>query len=262
LQPVRAELKSTSCGFPTGANFGISRISGHLENRREGAYMAEAMDNALDEARQRVDNIRARLPCSVSFADLGVRSKAPYLLLCIREALIWRTEELARCACDLLSKDDVAAGILLTRAVIENTAVIWRLRETLEARHTYSPADLDDKFEKMLLGWKTDPDFPRSVNSLTMIDHMDRQFHGVRERYDELSEFAHPNWSGVFGLFSVIDSETYTTKFGRGLRKTPSDAKEIAATALRGYLELFEQVYNSISNSLPKFIEELEPIES
>jgi hypothetical protein len=77
-----------------------------------------------------------------------------------------------------------------------------------------------------------------------------------------LSEFAHPNWSGVFGLFSVIDPETYTTEFGRGLRKTPSDAKEIAATALRGYLELFEQVYNSISNSLPKFIEELEPIES
>ena len=78
------------------------------------------MDTNLCEARQRVENIRAHLPSSISVAALGVRSKAPYLLLCTREALIWRTEELARCACDVLAKDDVAAGILLTRAVIES----------------------------------------------------------------------------------------------------------------------------------------------
>jgi hypothetical protein len=221
--------------------------------------MAKAMD-PLDEARQRVEDIRARLPCSISLAELGVRSKAPYLLLCVREALLWRTEELARCACDVLSKDNVAAGILLTRAVLESAAVIWRLKEILEDRCSYSPADLDDKFEKMLLGWKSDFDFPRSFNILTMIAHLDQQFRGVRARYDELSEFAHPNWSGVFGLFSVTDGETYITQFGRGLRRTPSAAKEIAATALRAYLELFEHAYNSISDILPEFIAELEPL--
>jgi hypothetical protein len=179
-------------------------------------------------------------------------------LLCIREALIWRTEELARCACDTLSKDDVAAGILLTRAVIESVAVIWRLKEILEDRHKYTPADLDGQFEKLLLGWKSDPDFPQAINILTMIGHIDRQFPGVKARYDELSEFAHPNWCGVFGLFSIMDGETYTAQFGRGLRRMPS--KEIAATALKGYLELFEQIYNLISDTLPEFIAELEPL--
>jgi hypothetical protein len=216
--------------------------------------------NPLDEARQRVENIRARLPCSISLAELGVRSKFPYLLICVREALLWRTEELARCACDALSKDHVAAGILLTRAVLESAAVIWRLKEVLERRRVYSPADLDDKFEKLLLGWKADPDFPQAFNILTLIDHLDQQFHGVRARYDELSEFAHPNWSGAFGLFAITDSETYITQFGRGLRRTPSAAKEIAATALRAYLELFERAYNSISDALPEFIAELEPL--
>jgi hypothetical protein len=91
-----------------------------------------------------------------------------------------------------------------------------------------------------------------------MIDHMDRQFPGVRARYDELSEFAHPNWSGVFGLFAIIDRQTCTARFGRGLgRTTPSAAKEIAVTSLRGYLELFEQVYDWISNTVTEFIEEL-----
>jgi hypothetical protein len=218
------------------------------------------MDNDLDEARRRVENIRACLPRTIRFADLGVQSQAPYLLLLIRAAMSWRTEELARCACDALAKDDVAAGILLTRAVIESAAFIWRLKELLEDRHKYSPDDLRDKFEKMLLGWKNDPDFPKAFNILTMVDHMNKQFPDVRDRYDELSEFAHPNWSGVFGLFSSTDRETGTTKFGRGLRQTPSAAKKTAAAALRGFLELFEQVYNWISDTLPEFIAELEPL--
>jgi hypothetical protein len=112
----------------------------------------------------------------------------------------------------------------------------------------------------MLLGWKNDPDFPQPLNILTALDHMDKQFPGVRDRYNELSEYTHPNWCGVFGLFANIDRETYTAQFGRGLRRTPADAKETAAAALGGYLKLFEQVYKWISDTLPKFIAELEPL--
>jgi hypothetical protein len=89
------------------------------------------MDNHLDEARRLVENLARDLPSSISAAALGVQQKAPYLLLWAREALSWRTEELARCACDLLARNDVAAGVLLTRGVIENAAFIWRLRELL-----------------------------------------------------------------------------------------------------------------------------------
>jgi predicted trehalose synthase len=49
-----------------------------------------------------VDRLRSSLPQSVDVAALGVKSKAPFQLLCTREALIWRTEELARNACDAL----------------------------------------------------------------------------------------------------------------------------------------------------------------
>jgi hypothetical protein len=218
------------------------------------------MNNDLDDAWRRVENIRVHLPSSISFADLGVQSKAPYLFLCIRAALAWRTEELARCACNALAKNNIASGILLTRAVIESAAFIWRLKEFLEERCKYTSDDLCNNLEKMFLGWKDDPDFPKVYSILTALDHMNKQFPGVRERYNELSEFAHPNWSGVSGLFSVIDRETGTAKFGRGLRRTPAAAKKTAAAALRGYLELFEQVYKWISDTLPKFIAELESL--
>ena len=92
-----------------------------------------------------------------------------------------------------------------------------------------------------------------------MIDHMDRQFPGVRARYDELSEFAHPNWSGVSGLFSANDRANYVTNFGRGLPSS-STPKKLALNSLNASLEIFEHAYNSISDLLPAFLGELEPL--
>jgi hypothetical protein len=56
------------------------------------------------------------LPELIDVAALGVRSKAPYQLLVVREALIWRTEELARNACNALEAEDFAVAAILTRA--------------------------------------------------------------------------------------------------------------------------------------------------
>jgi hypothetical protein len=49
----------------------------------------------LAEARQLAAGLSASLPDKIEIAALGVRSKAPVQLLTVREALIWRTEELS-----------------------------------------------------------------------------------------------------------------------------------------------------------------------
>ena len=91
------------------------------------------MDSDLDEARKRIENIASHLPTSISVASLGVLSKAPYLLLSTREALIWRTEELARCACDMLERNDVATGIL--PSVGGYQAAHWYPQQRRQWRH-------------------------------------------------------------------------------------------------------------------------------
>ena len=219
----------------------------------------------LAEARRRVELIGRYLPSSVNAARFGVRSKAPYLLLCAREALIWRTEELARCACDMLERDDLAAGIMLTRGVTESAAFVWRLNQLLEDRQKYSEADLLRRFEQMLLGSKNannndDSDFPKAIDIITMIAHLDKQFPGFKDGYDQLSEFVHPNWSGVFGLFSMTDWRTQTTKFtgdARDMAAKEMGAKELASILLVGSLDLFQRGYNLISDGLPEFVREL-----
>jgi hypothetical protein len=47
-------------------------------------------------AKEMTQRLSQSLPESIEIVALGVRSKAPYQLLVVREALIWRTEELAR----------------------------------------------------------------------------------------------------------------------------------------------------------------------
>jgi len=69
-------------------------------------------DDDLKKARARVDALRQSLPQAIDVAALGVWSKAPFQLLCTREALIWRTEELARSACDTLERGDFVAAAL------------------------------------------------------------------------------------------------------------------------------------------------------
>ena len=217
------------------------------------------MVDDLKEARARADAMRTSLPASVDAAALGVWSKAPFQLLCTREALIWRTEELARTACDALERDDCTVAALLARAAVESAALAWRLMEVLDERQKLAPADLGDTLIRMLAGSRLWPDEPQALQILNCIDRMDKRVSGVRHSYDILSEIAHPNWRGVFGMYAKTDQATFTAHFGRGLRSTEGTKDQIV-NALLAALGLFEFAYNKISEALPEFLAELESI--
>src|SRR5271165_773291 len=125
------------------------------------------LDDDLKEARARADALRASLPPSVDAAALGVWSKAPFQLLCTREALIWRTEELARTACSALEGDHLAAAALVVRATVESAALAWRLMEVLDDRQKLSKQELNDTLMKMLVGSRLWSDMPQALQIVT-----------------------------------------------------------------------------------------------
>jgi hypothetical protein len=216
-------------------------------------------DDELKEARARANALRASLPQSVDAGALGVWSKAPFQLLCTREALIWRTEELARTACDALERDDLAAAALLARATCESVALAWKLMEVLADRQKLSEQELSEILVRMLVGSRLWPDAPQALQILGCIDRMDKAVPGVRKSYDILSEIAHPNWRGVFGMYAKTDEGKFTAVFGRGLWSTEA-IKGAIVSALLGALRLFELAYNKISDGMPEFLAELESI--
>lgn len=215
------------------------------------------LQSDLAEARERLDRIRDSLPRSVDVASLGVREKAPFFVLCIREALIWRCEELGRTALGALKRNDIAAGILLARALLESAAMMVRLRQVLQQREALGVEAVNDTLRRMWLGWKGDADFPDPINVLTFVDQLDREVPGARKAYDTLSEFAHPNWNGVAGIYCRTDYDQHVASFGKQLRK--SATKAAAANLLCGALDTMESAYNDIADLIPAYLAELTP---
>ena len=211
------------------------------------------------EIKEYVDRIRESLPKVLEVASLGVKSKAPWNLLCTREALIWRIEELARNAHHALERDDVAVAAILTRAVTESAALTWKLMDVLETRKQYTDEEFYETLMRMLVGGRKWEDMPQAFQILTSIDRMNKKVPGVRPAYDSLSEFAHPNWAGAFGLYSMTDETAFTTYFGRALRGSEAN-HDMVANALLGSLGCFEYAYNKISEMMPRFLAELESL--
>jgi hypothetical protein len=218
-----------------------------------------AQSDEIEKLRELVERLSESLPSSVDVAALGVKSKAPLQLLCTREALIWRTEELARNACGALERGEFAVAAILARAITENAALAWKLMHVLDTRKGRSASELHDDLIRLLLGSKEYEDFPQPFNVLHCLDKIEKEVRGARASYERLSEIAHPNYKGVFGLYSRTDEINFITYFGRGLRGADDTRDSIASVTLAS-LGLFEHAYNQISDMLPTFIAELDKI--
>ena len=220
--------------------------------------MTEKSDTVAD-VREWAERLRDSLPTSVDVAALGVKSKAPFQLLCTREALIWRTEELTRNVCDALEHDDFAAAAILTRSVTENAALVWRMMEVLEDRSKYNAQQLNDLLMRLLGGSGKWPEAPKPVHVLDLLRKMDKKIPGVFGSYESLSDIVHPNWLGVLGLYSKTDEPNFITYFGRGLHSVDS-SRGMITSAILGSLGAFEYAYNRITELMPDFLAELESI--
>ncbi|MFN7110822.1 MAG: hypothetical protein ACK4M2_04230 [Brevundimonas sp.] len=175
---------------------------------------------ALATARSHLAKIAPYLPLKVSADEIGVWSKAPYKALVVRGGLLWRSQELGADAIQAFAEGRLATAIILTRAVIENVALHWRLGDLIERRGETTPNELSDTLTRMLVGWKNDKEFPEALNALTMIGHLDKHIPGVRASYDQLSEVAHPNYGGVHGLYAENDEANFITNLGPKVRTT------------------------------------------
>ena len=135
-----------------------------------------------------------------------------------------------------------------------------RLVQVVFERNRSTPEALAETLSQMLSGWKTrDGEFPVAINILTLVDHLDKRTPGVRRAYDLMSEIAHPNWSGVSGLFSRNDTENFVVYFGKFREKT-QHIRSHAILALSTTVALFELDYNNLAEIMPEWLSELESL--
>jgi hypothetical protein len=230
------------------------------DDQPEQTRTAADVDALVGQLRQACLVLQQSLPREELRVDaLNVWSKAPFQLLCVRESLFWRVEELARCACDSLERGDLAAAALLTRAVMETVALCWKMLDLLRQRDKKSAGELSDLLMRAVSGARNWDQMPKAYHVMDLVRGVEQRVPGFLASYESLSELAHPNGQGVFGLFGTIDKERYTAAFGRNAQKTFS-VRGMIVEALLGALEIFTPAYNRMADELPKFLEQLPKI--
>jgi hypothetical protein len=120
-----------------------------------------------------------------------------------------RSADLAEEVCSAWDRSKPVISFVSARALMETSAAVFEISykiELLLQRGEY------DEIQKIVLdrmfASRDNPDLRPAQNILTAIDRVENAYEGFRASYDSLSEFAHPNYSGMHGLY-VKDEEPY-----------------------------------------------------
>jgi hypothetical protein len=220
--------------------------------------MGHTVESLLTEIRDRLDRLEASLPTHLDARDLGAGSQLPFYALYCRGTWMWRVVELGRDALECFAKGNLASAILLTRAAMETTAALWTLHGKIEKALKLGSVDnLGTYLARLRVGQGkgiAQTDEPKAVHVNDFIGAVEKDCKGFENRYNYLSEFAHPNWSGTTGLYSRFDHAEAIAEFGRNIRGG-ENTKAIGLTNLSVALLFFEHDYNRIADLMPSFIE-------
>lgn len=149
---------------------------------------------------------------------VGGRATAAAML---HAALPCRMEELGGAAVDLLQTRRFLPAAVVTRAAFETMVLQEAL--VVETKAVVATGDFD-RFHKavdaLAFGGRG-PDWPhKAVNVLTLIAKLEHQPIELRQRYDELSEWCHPNAIGVIASYLELQSSDQPAKVEVGTLNT------------------------------------------
>jgi hypothetical protein len=208
---------------------------------------------SIELATELAERIKSSLPQEIDIAALGTPSKLPFKVISLRELLLYRIAELSGAAVDLYKSSKVVPAIVLTRGTLETTSMLFALdaivRSALKGGDVSST---DETLMKMLLGGRSELAPERAINILTHIDKMNEKYEGLRWWYDELSEYAHPNYPGLMGSYGVVDEEEFMVYLGAN-QDTKETSRHFGVAALCSCLEVTIFIYNQMVKPLEAF---------
>lgn len=175
----------------------------------------------MDTVEQNLANWQASLMKSIPVGGLLSRNsvaykwKAPFRCWVLREAAFWRVTDLLTQSHALHQQGHGLGARILLRSGFETLATLIYLNLKMQAV-------MDGKLNfhkfgqvttQLVGGRKNDTEGPVAINIVTMLDHGDKRYPGLRGIYDSLSESAHPNFEGMVWGYSKVNHDEYETNF-------------------------------------------------
>lgn len=146
---------------------------------------------------------------------IAYKWKAPMRSWMLREALFWRLNDLMTQSYTLYKHEHMLGARILLRSGFETLAILIYLNQLSQQ---VLDGDLDfhvwgKKTSTLLLGSRNNPEMPKSINIVTVLEKCDKRYPGLVELYAALSESAHPNYEGLIKGYSKINHSEYETIF-------------------------------------------------
>ena len=213
-------------------------------------------EELIEEIRIGLAELEDGLPTDLNASVVSETAMLPFKALIIRSVLAWRFVDISRSVMRCVDEDRTASAAVLTRAALETSAAAWHLNDQLQqALDTGAVGNTDDSLMRLLLGSRTMEEvLPSAINVLTLIDRVNKQVDGFRHQYDELSEFAHPNWSGAMALYCTTNNDERACSFGPKDEAITNTNTKIFKV-LSGTILIFKHVFKEIDQAIPKFVQ-------
>ncbi|GEM_PF-4793456 len=146
------------------------------------------------------------------------KSKIAWKIATLRQAYIWRLHELAKSCAINWSNGHYVSSLILARSVIETGLMLCDFDKNIQKgliRKNFS--FLDQEVMKKTFSTRMEEfDFAGkffATSILTMLDKKEKELPGIKHVYDNLSEFAHPNYLGSSMNYADLDVKTGTTTY-------------------------------------------------
>lgn len=169
-------------------------------------------------------------------ANPGARSL--HLFDVWRQISVRRVVDLAEGAAAFFLHGRLLPGCALTRSTVETVAVQYAVWRRLGALADATDAGGIRLLLMSVVFGRRDKgnDWPtKSMNVLTAIDDLDKEFPGFRSEYDRLSEYVHPGLAGGYGMYVRTEGEKLRSYFGQnplGLEMGPWGRGELELALL------------------------------
>jgi hypothetical protein len=165
-----------------------------------------------------------------------------------------RTTDLAEGAVRFFEENRLVPACTLTRSIFETVGVQYYIFKKLVA---YTNSSDPEAIRKLLLsavfGRRDKEEWPeKSIQVLTALDHLNKQFPGIRAEYDRLCEYAHPNLCGGYGTYTKSRGDKLEIHFGCNPQNLPMEPW--GQGALQAALRVADFVDYSLCSFHHKFV--------
>ncbi|QYO76711.1 hypothetical protein [Devosia salina] len=185
--------------------------------------------------------------------------KSTFRVWMLREVVAWRLVDLLQQSQVLYHQSHILGARILLRSAFETLATLiylnQQMRRVIEGTLDFNA--FGEKTSVLLLGARNNPDAPKSMNIVSVLEKCDNEYPGLMAFYADLSESAHPSYEGFMRGYSKVDHGEYETHFSNNWSERYTDGHlERVALCMTTFDHEYNEVWPDRMARLERWIEE------